>query len=295
MRAPKRAPTSEDPAAKIAHSGGVRSERVLSYGEFFGHLELVREAAGFSLSHRAADASRRVELHTHDDAHFILLLEGNYRSAARRATYLRGGPALVYNPPGTTHRDRFDGGRGTFFALSISRQRMEDVTAAVALTGDAIRVEPARGLSLAARLARECKGWGPTSPLVAEGLCLELLAEVALRPEATPRTAPGWLAAAREVLHDRSADDLSISDVARVAGVHPIHLARTFRRFFGCAPAAYLRRCRVERAAALLRDTTRPLAEIALGCGFADQSHFTKSFRRAFAVSPGEYRRRARG
>jgi AraC family transcriptional regulator len=258
----------------------------------------VREAAGFSLSHRAADRSRRIELHTHDEAHFILLFDGHYLSSAHRAAHLRGGPALVYNPPGTTHRDRFDGGRGTFFALSISRARMDQVTSAVPLTGDATRVHPRRAIAIAQRLARECRCWGRASSLMAEGLCLELLAEVALRLDDVPRArrgAPAWLTAAREVLHDRCADDLAISDVARAAGVHPIHLARTFRRFFGCAPAEYLRLCRVERAAALLRDTTRPLVEVALGCGFADQSHFAKSFRRAYAVPPGEYRRRVRG
>ena len=85
-----------------------------------------------------------------------------------------------------------------------------------------------------------------------------------------------------------------MGEVARDAGVHPVHLARTFRRFFGCTPAEYLRSRRVEQAALLVRVTQRPLAEIALECGFFDQSHLTRAFARVLGVSPAAYRRRYR-
>jgi AraC family transcriptional regulator len=55
-----------------------------------------------------------------------------------------------------------------------------------------------------------------------------------------------------------------------------------------------LRRLRAERAAALLRTTTRPLIEVAADCGFAHQAHMTRVFRAMFGVTPGEYRRRSR-
>ncbi|MCY0854617.1 helix-turn-helix transcriptional regulator [Cupriavidus sp. D39] len=50
---------------------------------------------------------------------------------------------------------------------------------------------------------------------------------------------------------------------------------------------------RLERARALLRDTALPLAQVAIACGFSDQSHFTHVFSRALGVSPGNWRRRA--
>lgn len=271
----------------------MQAKRVLSHGEFYGQLDVERHAPGFSLSLRRPDPERTVELHTHDDAHFILVVDGRYVSTARGAGDLQRA-ALLYNPPGTTHRDRFHDRRGTFFAVSIAPARMREIASSVPLVDDAIRVEGVAPLAIAQRLERECRSWERASRLVAEGLCLELLAGVARRPERGARLPPPWLGTARELLRDRCADDLTIADVARAAGVHPIHLARTFRRFFGCAPAAYLRRCRLERAAALLRDGSRSLAEIALECGFADQSHFTKSFREAFRVAPGAYRRAVR-
>jgi AraC family transcriptional regulator len=78
-------------------------------------------------------------------------------------------------------------------------------------------------------------------------------------------------------------------------GVHPVTLARAFRRAFGCTIGEYLRRLRIERAAEQLATGTQPLAEIALAAGFADQSHFSNVFRRRVGMSPSAYRREVRG
>ena len=83
----------------------------LQHGEFFGTREQRRDVAGFSLSIASADPARPVARHTHEDAHFILLLDGHYLSSARGAGHLHAEPALIYNPPGTTHRDHFKHGR----------------------------------------------------------------------------------------------------------------------------------------------------------------------------------------
>jgi AraC family transcriptional regulator len=85
-----------------------------------------------------------------------------------------------------------------------------------------------------------------------------------------------------------------LSDLATIAGVHPSHLARTFRRNHGCAIGDYVRQLRVERGAALLKEQHLSLAEVAIACGFHDQSHFTRVFRNAFGISPGRYASPAR-
>lgn len=83
---------------------------------------------------------------------------------------------------------------------------------------------------------------------------------------------------------------VTVTDASRDAGVHPTHLIRTFRRFHRCTPAEFVRAFRLEKAAQLLARTRQPLVDVALACGFADQSHFMKHFRRAFGVAPGRYR-----
>jgi AraC family transcriptional regulator len=149
---------------------------------------------------------------------------------------------------------------------------------------------------LARRIAAELADPDEATPLAVEGLAFELLA-VAAR-QAGPRHAlhrPAWLLDARDLLHDGLAHTLRIADIAAAVGVHPIHLARAFRSSFGVSPAAYLRRARLERALAALADNRRSIAEIALDCGFSDQSHFTRVFRRHTGLTPARYRRQGPG
>ena len=93
---------------------------------------------------------------------------------------------------------------------------------------------------------------------------------------------------------DRCADALTVDDVAEAAGVHSVHLTRSFRIHLGCTPGELLRRHRLERAAGLLTATGLPLAEIALSLGFPDQTNFTHRFREVYGAPPGAYRKLTR-
>ena len=81
-----------------------------------------------------------------------------------------------------------------------------------------------------------------------------------------------------------------LGELARTVDVHPVYLARAFRRSYGCSPGEYLRRRRMEHAVAMLHDDRMGIADIAVACGFVDQSHFTHAFRRAYRYTPAQYR-----
>jgi AraC family transcriptional regulator len=72
--------------------------------------------------------------------------------------------------------------------------------------------------------------------------------------------------------------------------VHPVHLARTFRRYYHCSPGEYVRRLRLESATRELCASDASLIEIALAAGYCDQSHFSKSFKRHTGMSPARFR-----
>ena len=86
-----------------------------------------------------------------------------------------------------------------------------------------------------------------------------------------------WVFVARDLLRDRFSLSLTRSDIAAAVGVHPVQLARQFRRTFRCSAGEYVRRVRIDVACELLR-TSKPLSDIALGAGFSDQSHFSRVF-----------------
>ena len=86
--------------------------------------------------------------------------------------------------------------------------------------------------------------------------------------------------------------DVSMAEMARLAGLSTTHFNRRFRQLLRMTPTGYLRTVRIQRARTLLATTRKPLAEIAALTGFTDQSHFTRRFRQTTGLTPAAYRRR---
>jgi AraC-like DNA-binding protein len=95
---------------------------------------------------------------------------------------------------------------------------------------------------------------------------------------------------ARDLADARYAEDLSVADLARAAGLSPAHFSREFRRTFGESPHQYLLTRRLERAAALLRNTDRSVTDICFAVGLSSLGSFTTTFGRVYAMSPAAYR-----
>jgi AraC-like DNA-binding protein len=96
-------------------------------------------------------------------------------------------------------------------------------------------------------------------------------------------------------LLDDLASDSSLSELAALCGLSRTHFIRAFKQSTGMPPHRWLLMHRVERAKDLLRETNTSIAEIAVTCGFADQSHLTRVFSKAFGISPGAWRRQWKG
>jgi AraC family transcriptional regulator len=90
------------------------------------------------------------------------------------------------------------------------------------------------------------------------------------------------------------ADDITVSDLAGVAGLSTFHFARMFTLAVGVSPHRYVSRMRLERAMAEIAEGKLPLSKIAFDARFSSQASFTRAFRRATEMTPGEYRRARR-
>jgi AraC family transcriptional regulator len=195
-----------------------------------------------------------------------------------------GAGSALTMPAGAKHGARF-GPQGARIVIVKAR------------TGSTVipfeRLEQLRGLGfgwLARRLAAELRASDDAAPLAAEGLALELLAAVSRESSRQTDSVPTWLSGVEEVLRARIGDCVRLSEVAAEIGVPAVQVARAFRAHHGFSVGEYGRRLRVEWAAAEIAGCDRPLAEIAIQAGFADQSHFTRLFKRYFGTTPGRYR-----
>lgn len=263
----------------------------LRHAQFFGRFDGRCDVAGFSVASLSATTPEHtVRPHEHEDAHFVLVLAGRYRSSARGAQEMLGPGDLVWNPPGTRHCDSFASVSGRFLALSVAAVLARSLGLGES-DGPPRRL---RDAALAQARALSCSAATATPADLAgllhtEEQCLRLCALTGGRVPATPSGEPAWLRRCMERLMDEGGQrPLRLGALAAQAGVHPVSLARAFRRQYGLSPGQLQRRAQLNRAAALLRRGQRP-AEVALDCGFADQSHFTRAFRAEYRCTPAAW------
>jgi AraC family transcriptional regulator len=256
----------------------------------------VFQVDGLTVSHSRFSACG-AGWHAHERTMCTLTLEGHWAQGFR-GSLNRCTPGTIITKEGCeTHFDRIDDPGIEVLMIELEPGRVEHLGACIRMLLEAPCQGTAGVLPLGWRLVRELAQPNELTPVVVEGLVLELFGTAAARRLPSlprERTPPPWLDGARELILGNLDRPLSITDLARAVDVHPVRLARAFRTFYGISPSDYLRRARVDRAAGELITTDRRLADIALAGGFADQSHFTRVFKRHTGQTPGQYRRSAR-
>jgi AraC family transcriptional regulator len=250
---------------------------------------------GFTLTEGRHAAGSRLPWHTHPGPTLCFVYAGSFTERFHGMTLECTPGTLKVTPAAEPHSNRFGASDTEGLLVEADGSHMERLGPCASVLADRRSLRDAALATMAWRLRGELRRRDTAAPLAIEGLLLEILAVAArereLRLAGRP---PGWLAEARDVLHDPEWVG-SLSDVAVAVGVHPVTLARGFRKVCGCSVGAYLRLVRVARAARRLADSDAPLAEIALAAGFADQSHFSNVFRRETGLSPSAFRRAVRG
>jgi transcriptional regulator GlxA family with amidase domain len=106
--------------------------------------------------------------------------------------------------------------------------------------------------------------------------------------------APWQLRRAKEILSAHIVGSISIAHLAAECGLSTCHFARSFRHSTGISPHRWLMHRRVDRATELLKQSRLSIIDIALSCGFADQSHLTRVFTSVHGSAPGRWRRAAK-
>uniref|UniRef100_B0T953 Transcriptional regulator, AraC family n=1 Tax=Caulobacter sp. (strain K31) TaxID=366602 RepID=B0T953_CAUSK len=155
-------------------------------------------------------------------------------------------------------------------------------------------------LAIARLFEAECQSERPADLLFGDGLSLSLLSALgrlaqvpSQRPAGRGGLTPRHLKQVIDYMDAHLGEAISPRDLGDLVHFSPSHLGRAFKVSMGVSPYAWLIERRVRRAAELLLDPQRSIAEVALAVGFSDQPHFTRAFARVFGASPGAWRRQS--
>jgi AraC-like DNA-binding protein len=143
----------------------------------------------------------------------------------------------------------------------------------------------------AAAISAELDQADGVAGLVLDGVAAEVLCSLVGRRPLRDRGKPRWVRGVRERLDEELLGDVSLRALGLQVGREACYVAAGFKSVYGISIGEYVRNRRLSHARALLCEDIS-LSEVALRCGFSDQSHFTRRFRRAFGVTPQQYRRR---
>jgi AraC family transcriptional regulator len=233
-----------------------------------------------------------LSLHAHERPVLAVILDGSWDEIIGGRVHECQPGSVQIEPAEEKHTNRFHDAGARVLVVEPDPSRTELFDPCAELLRDAACFHDWGVGALARRVVSEIANPDDLSGLAIEGLTMELLVH-AVRNQSRRgrrRDTPVWFARVRERLHEEFRRSPRLADLADTAGVHPMHLARTFRRHTGMSIGAYLRRLRLDWSADQLTNAETTLAEIAVRAGFSDQSHFTRAFRRYTGLTPRSYR-----
>jgi AraC family transcriptional regulator len=253
-----------------------------TYGRGSSRFRVLRnlEAGDIAVNERLFPTGYRECLHAHERPYFSLILSGEYSERDGRAVQTYRGPCLGFQPVGEHESSVYGEPVHTLVV---------EFPAALASDQSLTRPFAAGAGPTAMRIYQELSLADRFSGLALQGLVLELIAEAGRALEKHTHI-PKWLRRAEELMRLRYAETLTLEEIACEVGVHPVSLARAYRRHHGMTVGEALRRNRVHWAQQMMRLRKHSLAEIAAEMGFADQSHFSRVFRQVTGMSPAVYR-----
>jgi AraC family transcriptional regulator len=249
------------------------------------------ELGHLTLAETAYPAGLKMTKHSHEPAYLSFVLRGAYSEQTGRQTRTCRPSTLIIHPPGEQHAVEFHQTGAKIFRVEIKQPWLAYIREYSKILDRPAHLEKGAASRFAARLYCEFQQADELTPLAVEGITLEVLSEISRRAkDSVVQNPPRWLKRARDFLHANFDQAFGLAQLALMCGVHPVYLAREFRRHYRCTVGAYVRQLRIEAACRELCESDVSLAEIAAGTGFCDQSHFSRTFKRATGMTPTEYR-----
>jgi AraC family transcriptional regulator len=243
-----------------------------------------KQSGPFRVIEKTYAAGASLGRHEHESAYVSFLLAGSYMEFSREEERNCLPGTVIWHPKTEAHADRFNSSGGHLLDLEIDAEWLGDAAQEFKLEPRARLFRGGFPYSLGLRVYRQISA----SPCEVEEAATELMSFFFRGP--LDRHRPAWFNRALEICGEIRDPQLSLGKLASVLHIHPVHVARSFRRFMGCTFGEYLAETRIRKAFELLRNSKRPIVEIAYACGFADHAHLCRALKNSTGLTPSAFR-----
>lgn len=224
--------------------------------------------------------------HAHSTMSVTLVLEGTVRERVGRVEETAGPLSLVVKPAAVEHENAYGPGRVRTLQIGFAPHEASEL----------VRVRPSMrtwrwvhcGVPVRPFLVLALAAQRGAPAHVIEMLAVDALA--VLDAMAPARGDPPRVLRDVRARLDGESPRPSVSALAHDAGMHPVYLARIFRRYFGLSMSQYVRRVRLRRAIGQLAAECTSLSKAAHHAGFSDHAHMCRAFRTDMGMTPSDYR-----
>jgi AraC family transcriptional regulator len=267
---------------------------MIRYRKCFAGRELGRrELGGFTVCETLYRPDQDIPHHSHEMTYISIVLRGSYTEYCDSKSAEVSLGQVIFHLAGESHSNRFHESGGQVLNIELSQAFLERLTHSRGIPANRRRIlNSSYALQLGLRLRKEFSEADVPSCLAIEGLTMELMAEI-FRDQIVRQKLRNctWLDNVMEILNDRYNQRITLDDLASSVSVHPVHLARAFRKRYLYSVGEHIRKLRIEAACRELLNSDDSISEVALRTGFSDQSHLCRALKRYAGMSPLHFRR----
>jgi len=240
---------------------------------------------------QAANSGERVGWHYHETPHLTFILRGTVVEGTKRTIHHCAAGQLLFHGGFEPHYNRNVENDVRCLHIDFSPDYLASIARGQNNLQGIFDVESSEIKLLCYKAFKEVVFADDLSPSSIHGIALDILSQLLFCEVSARDPRPSWVGRLQELLKDKSSETFSLDELSHELNIHPVHLSRSFSRYFRCTLGEYVRSVRVEKSLRLMSRRNLSLTEIATTCGFADQSHFTRSFKRIMGVTPSSYRK----
>ena len=268
------------------HVGGLPNMRGLR-----GKIASRCDTGTFTVTYGQYEPETHIPRHDHEHASLCIALSGGYEEQLDRHSRRIETGTLVIHPEGEAHANHHAPRVTDLLTIELSPAAL-GLAREISPRFDESWHRPALFLLPAAyRILHEIETVRSAGTLAVDDLIWRVIGETTDHRE-TDSARPAWLLLVRDYLDAHFTDAPTLTMLAGMAGVHSVHLTRSFRTAYGCSVGDFVRQRQVETALSLLAEGELGLGQISLAAGFADQSHMTRRVGALTGKPPGTWRRR---